>query len=272
MCFPLFGCKSTDYKKAILAAQNGRYLEAIDIFNDLSDYKDSATQFEVVIDEYANYMIRYHAYDEAINLYICYSSSLDMASKLPPILDEYSKYLIEQGDFDAAISLYTNHSDIADYSEKISELASEKELYSTYSEAIDFFNRRYFTSGFQKLSTLPEDYRNTKIIKQSYEDLKDTPFRGIHKYGNRRTSQSLHFSINFSTLFERFQLCVHKEIYFSDGSIFKTYDFSFDPAEITGDTISAYSNRNGEKRRFNWTVNSDGSITEIENNTVFVYD
>ncbi|PWL70040.1 MAG: hypothetical protein DBY27_04665 [Clostridiaceae bacterium] len=46
MCFVLTGCKSADYKKANEYQTNGQYKKALDIYNTISDYKDSKSKSE----------------------------------------------------------------------------------------------------------------------------------------------------------------------------------------------------------------------------------
>lgn len=228
MCFALTGCKSSDYNSAVTAAQADNYLEAISLFNSLGDYKDSKEQ-------------------------------------LLSVINEYAESLIKKDKFDDVIDLYTQYSSVSDFSAKLDEIKSEKEKYDIYAEAKSLFGSNKIDAGFEKLATLPEEYRNVKKITQSYADLKDTPFKGSHRNGSAGdVSQKIQFTLEFSSYDECFQLHAYKAVYWSDGSVYKDYDYYLDASDIKGDTIKV--------GKFTWVVNSNGSITETEKGETYKYN
>lgn len=222
----LTGCKSSDYDTAISALNNSCYEEAIELFVSLGTYKDSAEQLISAINEYAN-------------------------------------ALLEKDKYDNAISLYEQYSDHGDFESRIAELNTEKEQYEIYCSAMELLKDESIDEGFELLSVLPSEYRNVEEIYQTYDDLKDVPFTGTHTNKQGKQSQQIKFSLIFSIDKERFYLHAYKAVYYSDGSIYKNYDFNLDIDDIDGDTIKV--------GKFTWRLNENGKIIETEKGTTAIY-
>ncbi len=229
ICLSITGCRSSDYDTAVTAAQNGNYLEAIQLFASLGDYKDSKEQLLSVIDEYADSLVAKDKYRDAI-------------------------------------SLYQEYTDVSDFSQKISDLKDEKMRFDTYSEAISEFISGSYSAGFELLDNLPESYRNVKTIRDSYNSLKNCPFKGSHinRDGINNIYQKIQFELTFDEYSEEFVLHAYKAVYLSDGSVFADYDYHLDTSDINGNTIELY--------KFTWVVGADGSITETENGETHKYN
>lgn len=222
----LSGCKSSDYEDAMSALNDSNYDEAIELFISLGDYKDSADQLVDAINKYADKYIEKDKYDDAIALY-----------------NQYANY----GDFDSIID----------------ELQFEKEQYEVYCAAMDLFNKESIDEGFELLDTLPYEYRNVEKIHQSYNDLKDVPFVGTHTNIQGKNHQQIIFNLIFDIDNECFYHHAYKAVYFSDGTVYKDYNFYLTADDIGENTIYA--------GKFTWRINDDGKLVETEKGSTAIY-
>ncbi len=264
MLFSLSGCKSDDYNEAIQKVEYQDYEEAIEIFVSLGDYKDSEEQLVSTIYEYGESLTRFKNYEDAISLYSKYSSYGECKNRLLETIDAYADYLVDKCDYSNAILLYEQCSSAGDFSDKIASLQAEKETYDIYYDAMKLLEKGSYEQGFEKLDALPSEYRNIKGIKQSYADLKDSPFKGYHSNRQGSNSQSIKFNFKFNIENECFNIHAYKAVYWSDGTVYKDYNFYLTTDDISGDTVKA--------GKFTWTVNADGSITEVEKGQTAKYN
>ena len=104
------------------------------------------------------------------------------------------------------------------------------------------------------------------MIKNSYDSLKDCPFRGSHtnRDGVNDISQKISFNLEYVSYRKKFQLHAYKAVYWSDGSVYKDYDYYLDASDIDGDTIQV--------SKFTWVVGSGGRITETEKGETYKYN
>ncbi len=226
--FLLTGCKSSDYKTAQEDIEKGNYDEAITILYGLGDYKDSKALLESTLDRHTDLLAISHEYDKAIDLCNKYSS-------------------------------------LFDYSDKIAKYTEEKATYSIYSDAISKINSGSISAGLDTLKTLPKDYLNVDQILSSYNDLSSCRFKGKHvnKDGVNDIRQELTFTTEFDEKAEKFVLHAYKAVYWSDGSVYKDYDYILNSSDIVNNTISV--------GKFKWEASASGSITETEKSETYYY-
>ncbi len=225
----LAGCKSRDYENAVKAIKNKEYETAFELLEDLGDYRDCRQLLTNNIKEYASSLAKKDYYGKALNL------------------------------------LKTYHS-VSDFGDLYDDIDQQKELHTTYQNAESCFSVNAIEGGFSLLDTLPSDYRNIQKIYDTYNQLKDTRFIGEHREGAvGEVSQAIVFEIYYSSNEHVFQLHVNKQIYWSDGTVYKEHDFYIDPDDIeNGNTI----NYDG----YTWMISDNGKLTEIDKGETYSYN
>ncbi len=257
------GCISDDYDMAIKKANDQDYEEAIEMFIDLGDYKDSEEQLTNTIYKYGESLVQHKKYEKAISLYGKYLSYGECKTRLVETIHAYANYLVEKCYYSSATSLYVQCSEYGDFSKEIDFLEKEKAVYDIYYEAMKLLESGACDKGFEKFDTLPDNYKRVDEIKQSYYELKDSRFQGHYSNQQGRNSQSITFNFKFNLELESFCIHAYKAVYWSDGSVYKDYNFY-----ITADKISENTIKVG---KFTWTVNDEGSIIEMENAHAAIY-
>lgn len=293
LCLILTSCKMLDYNDAKNALDSHNYEDAINIFAELGNYRDSQDQLYNGIENYAAKLSNHHDYDKLISLYQQYSYAADFSNQMQDAVIKYSNHLMNRSkfvesiavysqystiadfsahqqsaieeavcgllsddDYETAISIYQQYSDIADYSSQIAELQSEKELFDIYVNAMDLLKNGYINKGLSTLDSLPENYREVEQIYSSYYSLKDSPFKGSHKMKNPdwTNSQKVEFSLVFLPEYECFCIQADLTVYWSDGTV-----YSKDTYHGYADDLKDNVLKTG---RYKWIVSSSGRITQ----------
>ncbi len=265
LCFSISACKATDYNDAMIAIENENYAEAIELFAALGNYKDSQTQLKDIIEKYANELVADNQHKKALELYREHSEVADFNNKILDTINKYVIVLLRGDRHDAVIAVYNEYADVTDFTENIKYIQKEKELLSEYNRAMTFLSSAASVDkGFEILNTLPSDFRNIEQIRSSYDALKSTKFKGTYMNYKGSNSQGVKFTFGFSTSKESFCIKVYKAVYWSDGTVYKSYNFDVIPEDINGNTIKA--------GKFEWTLNGDGTILEYENGSASIYN
>ena len=269
MSLCLSSCKSSDYKEASSLYRSKKYLEAAKIFSSLGDYKDSKekldncieTHLEPVLEDKNN--MRYNKYADAISILDSYNEITDCSDRIASLMDDCVDFYLLKREYDNAISVMEEHSSIADYSDRLAEVKQKKEYYSYYQQAISYFEQGKYDEGFEALKDVPNDFENTGIMRSSYKGMGNCPFSGTHSYkSSLGASQSVTFNTEYHD--EHFALHIHKEIYFSDGSLYEKKDFYPPLHWIENNSISTME--------YTWTINEYGQLKKKKKGQVCVYD
>ncbi|MDE7341713.1 MAG: hypothetical protein K2N80_14375 [Lachnospiraceae bacterium] len=225
----LTGCKSTDYSDAVNAIENKEYETAFELLVNLGDYKDSK---QLLVDN----------------------------------IKKYVSDLVEKDKYDNALEILDAYSTVSDFNDIYTDINEQKELYDTYLEMENCFSENRIEDGFALLDTLPSDYRSIQDIYNTYDQLKDTNFKGKHRDGSiGEVSQAIMFELYYSIYDHVFQLHVNKQIYWSDGTIYKEHDFYINPDDFEDETTIKYGS-------YTWSISDNGHLTEIEKGETYSYN
>lgn len=270
MSLGLSSCKSSDYKEADSLYRSKKYLDAAKIFNTLGDYKDSKerlsrcieTHLEPVLED-KNHM-RYNKYADAISILDSYNEITDCSDRIANLMDDcVDEYLLRRK-YDDAISIMENHSSVADYSDRLAEVKQKKEYFKYYQQAISYFEKGKYEEGFEALKGVPDDFEYAGLMRSSYKGMDNCPFKGTHTYKSYSLGASQAVTFNTEYHNECFALHIHKEVYYSDGSIFEQKDFYPALSSIENNSIWVFE--------YTWTIDEYGRLVETEKGHTCVYD
>lgn len=132
------------YNKAEDALNNSSYDEAIELYESITNYKDSDEKLHEAKYRKADALVQDREYDEAITLYRDLAVYKDSADKINDVTYQKGKHLLEQNLFVDAISIFTNLGDYKDSKDVLKE-ASYQYAYqlvekSQFLDAIEIFN------------------------------------------------------------------------------------------------------------------------------------
>lgn len=129
-----------------------------------------------------------------------------------------------------------------------------------------YFSENRIEDGFTLLDTLPSDYRDIQKIYETYEQLKDTNFKGKHRDGSiGEISQAITFDLYYSPYEHVFQLHVNKQVYWSDGTVYKEHDYYINPDDFEDEYTIKYGS-------YTWMITDSGRLTEIEKGETYSYN
>ncbi len=134
MFFMLGGCDSADYDKALSMYREGDYEQAIQAFEKLGGYKDSADKALESKYKYAESLYETGSYTEAIVVYEELDDFKDSSEKVTEIKYIQAEELYAAASYEEAIDIYE---EIVEYNDSASKIvAAEKEIkYITYADA-----------------------------------------------------------------------------------------------------------------------------------------
>ncbi len=102
----MIGCNRTDYKKAMLLTKNGNYEEAIVVFEQLGDYKDSIQMQKECRYQIASQSLSSEDYQNAIMQFEEIVEFKDSTERIQEAKYLYGKVLLSQKEYDMAYSLF----------------------------------------------------------------------------------------------------------------------------------------------------------------------
>lgn len=114
MVLCIAGCDSSDYKKAQELYDNGDYLGAAAIFEQLGDYEDSPKQLNRAKYAYAEELLEEEDFDEALEIFTELDDYSESQDKIAVCNYGKGKAAFEAGDFKAAAEYYASCGDYED--------------------------------------------------------------------------------------------------------------------------------------------------------------
>lgn len=156
------GCDSLDYKKAVSAQESGEYMNAVDIFSKLKDYKDSEERAKECNYAFAKLQAESKNYIVAIEKFEGLNNYEDSSDLLRQCHLDYALELYENGDFTNA----RNHLLAAEQTEIVKKYlrASAWEMLQSYIEENGPINKKDESAELIDSKTTAENY--TLAIRQ----------------------------------------------------------------------------------------------------------
>lgn len=222
------GCKASKYNEAMTLYENQEYEEAVVLLLEVQDYKDSS---EVIVE----------------------------------ILDEYAENLEKNNKYDDAIQILNKFSYLHDFSSKITDLTQEKEKYVTYCEAKELLESKKYEEGIEILKELGNNYRNTKKIITSYDNLYCSSFignRSVVAKAITGTQYKMDIKITFEYKNEEFYLNVYKTVKTMDGYLMTEKEYDVYYSDIRNNTI--------QKGKYTWKM-ENGTLVETDSGSTYIY-
>ena len=150
LCLTLVSCKSKDYDEANILLNQGKYSDALPLFESLGEYKDSLDKVKEC---------KYHL----ARILLCLEMDLNDEFALPPVIDVYdsnasdtdiakAKVLLESiGDYEESNSMLEKLDDIQEYDKAVSlfEKGNFDEALPIFEKFIDietFHTQRYISA------------------------------------------------------------------------------------------------------------------------------
>lgn len=162
MMFVFSGCDSLDYKKAVSAQEAGDYINAVDIFSKLEDYKDSEERVKECNYAFAKLQAEDKNYIDAIEIFEGLNNYEDSSDLLKQCHLNYALERYEDGDFSDA----RNHFLLAEQTEIVKKYlcASAWELLQSYIEENGPISKKDESAELIDSKTTAENY--TLAIRQ----------------------------------------------------------------------------------------------------------
>ncbi len=149
----LSGCKSSDYKKASELMNSGSYEEAIPIFEELGDYKDSADMINVCKYGQAAALYDGKQFDNAKIIFEELGDYQDSADRVTACKYGKAAALYDDKQFDSAQAVFEELGDYKDSADKVKECK--------YGAAVSLYDSGDFKTAYAKFKLL-EDYEDSE--------------------------------------------------------------------------------------------------------------
>lgn len=146
----LTACNSSDYKKADGYLAEGKYDAAIEMFEDLGSYKDSADRVIEAKYQKAENDLTEQNYDDAYSEFEEIKDYLDAADRMKDVRYAQAESFVEKEDLETALSIFQ---ELGNYSNAAKRAAEVEEMMKIHATAITFGkNKLSLTKG--KVATL----------------------------------------------------------------------------------------------------------------------
>jgi len=167
----LAGCDSSDYKKATGLYEEGKYEEAIAIFEELGDYENSADMVNVCRYDLAKSLYDAGDFDGAKPVFEALGNYNDSADMVSDCTYQKAEALYAAGSYEEALALYEGIADYKDTTDKIT--AAKKEImFAKYGDVIAALAENYwfFNGGSDAAVNVLGFTEDTASITQVYYD------------------------------------------------------------------------------------------------------
>lgn len=291
------GCRSSNYKTAISSLSDGNYSNAIELFNNLGDYKDSKTQLSVALQKEANHLEASQDYSNIVELLEKYNSVVEYSEETKQLFDYSKAMTIISSDYteeglNEAIRIFYKYKDYKDckeqltsaikkqadyydsckdYSKELTLLTQYKSIIndekninylSDYSKALNMIsNRGNISKAIDILKQLPSNYKDSSRIIESYNNLVNNAFIGEYDYsdgsGIYYVRVLLSFYLDLNKDKNALQLTAQRTTYWNDGTVYEQSTFVIDESATQFDYLIS-PGRIISLDAYSWVLSEDG--------------
>lgn len=183
----LSACASSDYREANSLFESGNYDEALKIFQELGDYKDSVEFSKECQYQIAKELLALGHYDEANQLFLNLDQYADSASLCKECIYQKILLFIEQQNYEAASAELDSISGYKD-SDELTLLVSN---WLAYQDAQDLIQKKKYADAFSLLNQL-QGFHDVDILLSRFTEKKllvSESYTIFDNLGNRRKAR-----------------------------------------------------------------------------------